>query len=74
MLCEAYSKYKSTTHIERFAAIGRRPVILINLIIMCAASIWCGKAKSFNSLLAARLVQGNADLNMNLLNPTEIAF
>lgn len=39
-------------------AIGRRPIILLNLLVLCVASVWCGKAKSFNSLLAGRLIQG----------------
>ncbi|CAK7203109.1 hypothetical protein SEUCBS139899_005838 [Sporothrix eucalyptigena] len=37
---------------------GRRPIILINLLVMCLGSVWCGKAKSYNSLLAARIIQG----------------
>ncbi|KEQ82771.1 MFS general substrate transporter [Aureobasidium pullulans EXF-150] len=37
---------------------GRRPIILICLAILCASSVWAGEAKSFNSLLVARLFQG----------------
>lgn len=37
---------------------GRRPVILLCLLILTACSIWCGEAKSFNSLLIGRIFQG----------------
>lgn len=39
---------------------GRRPVILVCLLVLTASSIWCGEAKSFNSLLAARVIQGQS--------------
>lgn len=37
---------------------GRRPIMLLALLVLVGASIWCGKAGSFHSLLAARVVQG----------------
>ncbi|KAI5239665.1 MFS general substrate transporter [Aureobasidium subglaciale] len=37
---------------------GRRPVILVCLALLCATSVWAGEAKSYNSLLVARLFQG----------------
>ncbi|KAI5204838.1 MFS general substrate transporter [Aureobasidium subglaciale] len=37
---------------------GRRPVILFCLALLCASSVWAGEAKSYNSLLAARIFQG----------------
>ncbi|EMC95506.1 hypothetical protein BAUCODRAFT_123934 [Baudoinia panamericana UAMH 10762] len=37
---------------------GRRPIMLLAELILIAASIWAGAVNSFNSLLAARVVQG----------------
>ncbi|CAK1366123.1 putative MFS-type transporter [Cercospora beticola] len=37
---------------------GRRPVLILALAVTVGATIWCGKADSFDSLLAARIVQG----------------
>ena len=37
---------------------GRRPVLLIATLLMTACSVWCAKADSFGSLVAARLLQG----------------
>lgn len=37
---------------------GRRPVILVNLLLLTLSSMWAGLAKGFNSLLAARLFMG----------------
>lgn len=37
---------------------GRRPIILLCLLILMTCSVWCGEAKSFDSLLAARILQG----------------
>lgn len=37
---------------------GRRPVILVAVLIMTLTSVWCGEATSFSSLLAGRLFQG----------------
>lgn len=39
---------------------GRRPILLLSQLIFIFASMWCGLAKSFDSLLAARAVQGLA--------------
>lgn len=36
----------------------RRPVMLLALLVLVGASVWCGKASSFHSLLAARVIQG----------------
>ena len=38
--------------------IGRRPVLILTMMILVAASAWCAVADSFESLLAARVVQG----------------
>ncbi|USW51897.1 Putative major facilitator superfamily, MFS transporter superfamily [Septoria linicola] len=38
--------------------IGRRPVLILTMAITVASSAWCAVAGSFNSLLAARIVQG----------------
>ncbi|KAK1069461.1 hypothetical protein LTR74_004786 [Friedmanniomyces endolithicus] len=37
---------------------GRRPILLISLLLSTFTSMWCGLAGTFNSLLAARVVQG----------------
>jgi MFS family permease len=37
---------------------GRRPVLLIATLLMTLCSVWCAEAKSFASLLAARVLQG----------------
>ncbi|KAK5739667.1 hypothetical protein LTR17_005151 [Elasticomyces elasticus] len=37
---------------------GRRPILLISMLLATFASMWCGLATSFNSLLAARVIQG----------------
>lgn len=38
--------------------IGRRPVILISLLLLVFSSMWAGLATSFKSLLAARIFMG----------------
>lgn len=38
--------------------LGRRPVLLVSALVFVFASMCCGLATSFNSLLAARAVQG----------------
>ncbi|KAH8682670.1 major facilitator superfamily transporter [Xylariales sp. PMI_506] len=38
--------------------LGRRPVLLTATLILTLASMWCGMAHDYNSLLAARIVQG----------------
>lgn len=37
---------------------GRRPIILVCLAILATCSVWCGQAKSFDSMMAARVIQG----------------
>ena len=37
---------------------GRRPIMLISLLVLTFASMWAGLAKSYHSLLAARLFMG----------------
>ncbi|KAL5115931.1 hypothetical protein ACEQ8H_006153 [Pleosporales sp. CAS-2024a] len=37
---------------------GRRPVILVSLLLLTLSSMWAGLATSFDSLLAARLFMG----------------
>lgn len=39
---------------------GRRPILIIAMLIGALASVWCGLATSFDSLLAARAIQGFA--------------
>jgi MFS family permease len=37
---------------------GRRPVILVSLLVLVFSSMWAALATSFNSLLVARLFMG----------------
>jgi MFS family permease len=37
---------------------GRRPVVLVSLLLLTFSSMWAGLAKTFDSLLAARLFMG----------------
>ncbi len=36
---------------------GRRPVLIIATLLMTVCSVWCACAKSFDSLIAARIFQ-----------------
>ena len=36
---------------------GRRPVLLIATLLMTLCSVWCAQAKTFDSLIAARIFQ-----------------
>lgn len=36
---------------------GRRPVVLIAALIAALSSVWCARAQSYGSLLAARVFQ-----------------
>lgn len=38
--------------------VGRRPVLIFAMLATTAFSVWCGVARSFGSLLAARALQG----------------
>ena len=40
--------------------IGRRPVLIFAMLATTLFSIWCGAAKTYGSLLAARAMQGFA--------------
>ncbi|KAL2135112.1 hypothetical protein VTI74DRAFT_9705 [Chaetomium olivicolor] len=37
---------------------GRRPVLLLATLLMTLCSVWCARATSFGSLVAARVLQG----------------
>ncbi|KAL1305030.1 hypothetical protein AAFC00_003929 [Neodothiora populina] len=37
---------------------GRRPIILVSILLLTGCSVWCGAAQSYPSLLAARVFQG----------------
>jgi predicted MFS family arabinose efflux permease len=36
--------------------VGKRPIVLLTLLIFVAGSIWSFRAKTFNSLLGARVL------------------
>lgn len=48
---------------------GRRPIILLAMLMLFVFSIWCAEAKSFNSLLAARTLQGLGGAAADTLAP-----
>lgn len=37
---------------------GKRPVFVVSILLCLAGTIWCGVAKSFGSLVGARVLQG----------------
>ncbi|KAB5550753.1 major facilitator superfamily domain-containing protein, partial [Coniochaeta sp. 2T2.1] len=37
---------------------GRRPVLLVATLVLTLSTVWCGLAKSYGSLMAARIFQG----------------
>jgi MFS family permease len=38
--------------------LGRRPVLLVAMLILTLCSMWCALAPDYNSLLIARIFQG----------------
>ncbi|KUM56360.1 hypothetical protein ACN42_g10853 [Penicillium freii] len=48
---------------------GRRPIILVSLVMLTMCSIWATKATSFTSLLAARVFQGIAGAPADTISP-----
>ncbi|KAF2218864.1 major facilitator superfamily domain-containing protein [Elsinoe ampelina] len=48
---------------------GRRPIILVCLLLLTVCSIWAAEAKSFNSLLAARVFTGMGGAAADTLAP-----
>lgn len=48
---------------------GRRPVVLISLLILVFSSMWAGLATSFNSLLIARLFMGIGSAPADAVSP-----
>ena len=52
---------------------GRRPVLLISTLILTLATMWCGLATlKFNSLLAARVIQGLGGAPADAVAPTVV--
>ncbi|KAF3388419.1 hypothetical protein F1880_004436 [Penicillium rolfsii] len=51
---------------------GRRPIILGNILLLVLSSMWAGLAKSFGSLLAARVVMGIAVAPADTIAPNVI--
>lgn len=51
---------------------GRRPILIICIAMLCGFSIWCAEAKSFHSLLAARVLQGVGGAAADTLSPDVI--
>jgi MFS family permease len=48
---------------------GRRPIILVSLLLLIFTSMWAGLAKEFDSLLAARLFMGIAGGPADAVSP-----
>ena len=53
--------------------IGKRPVILICTAMFFASSIWCAEAKTYGSMLGARVIQGFAASASEVLAPSVVA-
>ncbi|KAF2675213.1 MFS general substrate transporter [Microthyrium microscopicum] len=53
--------------------LGKRPVYLISSLLFIATSLWCGFAKSFGSLVAARVLQGVAVSPVEVLPSATVA-
>ncbi|EMC98599.1 hypothetical protein BAUCODRAFT_102930 [Baudoinia panamericana UAMH 10762] len=51
---------------------GRRPVILLSLLILTVCSVWAAKATTYNSLLAARIFQGIGGAASDTLCPNAV--
>lgn len=52
---------------------GKRPVYLITTLGLVATCFWCAAAKSFGSLVAARVIQGFCMGPLEALVPASIA-
>jgi MFS family permease len=48
---------------------GRRPIILVSLLLLIFTSMWAGLAREFDSLLAARLFMGIAGGPADAVSP-----
>lgn len=48
---------------------GRRPIILLSLLMTTLCSMWGGLAKSFESLLAARFFMGIGEAPSETVSP-----
>lgn len=48
---------------------GRRPIILISLLLLVFSSVWAGLSTSFDSLLAARLFMGIGGGSSDAVSP-----
>ncbi|KAF1984852.1 MFS general substrate transporter [Aulographum hederae CBS 113979] len=53
-------------------AFGRRPIVLISLVIFVLSSMWAGLASSFGSLLAARVFMGIGEAAADTVAPDVI--
>ncbi|RDW75210.1 hypothetical protein BP6252_06352 [Coleophoma cylindrospora] len=53
--------------------IGKRPVILVSMLIFLAGCIWSFKAKTFNSLMGARILSSLGAGSVEALGPSIIA-
>ena len=53
--------------------IGKRPVLIVSLAIFFGACIWAGKAESYSSMLAARIIQGFGASSSEALGPSIVA-
>ena len=49
---------------------GRRPVILVSLLLLTLSSMWAGLAHGFDNLLAARTFMGIGGAAADTVSPT----
>lgn len=52
---------------------GRRPVYIVAYLLYCGTSIWCAKAETYGSMLAARAILGCAAGAGEILGPLTIS-
>lgn len=53
--------------------IGKRPVLLLSSAIFFASSIWAAEAKTYGSLLGARIIQGFGASSSEAMGPAVVA-
>lgn len=52
---------------------GRRPVYVLSFLLLTGSTLWCALAPSFESLLAARIVQSFACSSLEIVAPLLLA-
>jgi MFS family permease len=53
--------------------VGKRPVYLISMLLLCMINVWSSRASSYNELLASRIVSGFAAAAADATVPAVVA-